>query len=108
MNILIVKGHPRAGSFSDAIVEAFAEEASRACAPTEILTLRELNFDYDVLAVVGDLSQPVEPDIERARELLLWCEHLVPMRPGCTTRKYLPNWQWRFARESQFRSESIR
>jgi len=81
VNILIVNGHPRAGSFSDAITKILAEEASRACASVEVLTLRDLNFDHDVLAEVGDLSQPVEPDIQRARELLSWCEHLVIVFP---------------------------
>jgi len=80
MKILVVLGHPRVGSLSDALADSFVEGARKEGAEVEVLQLRQLQFDPNVL-VLPDGEQVFEPDLESARKLILWCEHIVFVYP---------------------------
>ena len=80
MNVLIVLGHPRTASMGGALADAFAAGACDASAEVRRLDLATLKFDPDVHTVSPN-QQPFEDDLLRARELILWAEHLVFVYP---------------------------
>ncbi len=70
--ILVIVGHPRAGSLTDALAEAYGQAAKAAGADVRVLKLRELKFDLNV--VTSHINeQPLEADLLRAQEWLQWC-----------------------------------
>src|SRR5687768_11483292 len=80
LRVLLIVGHPRAGSFSHALAAAWRTGAERAGVELRELELAGLGFARDV--TTRDFAdQPVEPDIARARALLDWAEHLVLVYP---------------------------
>jgi 1,4-dihydroxy-2-naphthoate polyprenyltransferase len=81
MKVLIILGHPRAGSFCDALAAAYAEGARRAGAEVRCLNLADLEFDLDV-HTSSPRSQLHEPDVLCAQELLRWAEHWVFVFPN--------------------------
>ncbi|MEQ8346558.1 MAG: NAD(P)H-dependent oxidoreductase [Sneathiellaceae bacterium] len=78
--ILVIQGHPRAGSLSDALAEAYCRGAARAGAELRSLVLRDLSFARDV-ATARITAQAQEPDLVAAREAILWAQHLVFVWP---------------------------
>ena len=81
MKIVVVAGHPRSsGSFSDALAESFIDGARQAGADVRLVLLRSLQFDPNV-RVPPHSPQEFEPDLESARELILWCDHIVFVYP---------------------------
>lgn len=86
MNVLLILGHPRKDSLCAALCEAYRDGARQAGAHIETLALIDLEFDPCVRAESPE-QQAYEPDIERARELIDWADHLVFVYPtwwGCT------------------------
>lgn len=97
--ILIVLGHPKAQSFCGDLARAYAEGAAQGGAQVEVLALGELEFD----PVLRGYDSPDEPDLARARELVLWAQHIVWVFPiwwgnmpallkGFIDRLFLPRW----------------
>lgn len=80
INVLVILGHPRADSFCGALADAFCEGAHRAGVQQRRLDLSEMDFDTD-LHRVSPNDQPLEEDLDRARELFLWADHLVIVYP---------------------------
>lgn len=80
MNVLIVLGHPRTESLCGALADAYGEGAQEAGAEVRRLDLARLNFDPDVHTVSPN-QQGFEDDIRKARELIVWAEHLVFVYP---------------------------
>jgi len=80
MNVLIILGHPRTDSLCGALADAFGEGAREAGTEVRRLDLAELDFDPHVRTVSPN-DQPFEDDIRKARELILWAEHLVFVYP---------------------------
>jgi 1,4-dihydroxy-2-naphthoate polyprenyltransferase len=80
MNVLIILGHPRAGSLCGGLARAFGEGAREAAADVRKLDLAELDFDPHVRTESPN-QQAMEPGLRRARELILWAEHLVFVYP---------------------------
>ena len=80
MNVLIVCAHPRRNSFSAALHDALAKGLSDTGVPFRSLLLADLQFDPDVHVDSPEL-QPLEPDLERARESIHWADHLVFIYP---------------------------
>lgn len=78
--ILVIAAHPREGSLSDALAQAYIEGAEAAGAQVRVLVLRAMVFARDVTAVPIE-AQPSEPDIARAREDVAWAQHLVFVYP---------------------------
>lgn len=107
MNVLVIVGHPRAGSLCHALAEQYMLGAAEAGATLERLDLRELSFSRDVDE--RDMSQqPTEPDIAVARRLLEWAHHVVFVYPtwwgtmpsllkGFLDRVLLPGFAFRHA-----------
>ncbi|WP_375056799.1 NAD(P)H-dependent oxidoreductase [Zobellella sp. DQSA1] len=80
INVLVILGHPRADSFCGALAEAFCQGARAAGVQLRRLDLSELDFDPH-LHTPSPNDQPLEDDLCRARELLLWADHLVIVYP---------------------------
>jgi len=116
VNVLVIIGHPRAGSLCHALADAYIEGAREAGARLERLDLRELAFCRDVEQRAMHL-QATEPDIDRARRLLRWAEHIVFVYPtwwgtmpsllkGFLDRVLLPGFAFRHA-ENAFGYEGL-
>ena len=80
LNILIILGHPRRGSFSEALADAYKDGALNAQMRVKQLILGEMTFDPNVFTV-SPKSQPAEADIVHAQEMILWADHLVFVYP---------------------------
>lgn len=81
MKVLVILGHPRSPSLCAALAEAYVTGARAAGAEVEELDLGALRFDPDVHPV-SPADQPLEPDLERARRLIDWADHLAFVYPG--------------------------
>ncbi|HKZ65375.1 MAG TPA: NAD(P)H-dependent oxidoreductase [Chitinophagaceae bacterium] len=80
MNVLVINGHPRENSFSGAFLQAYVTGAREAGATIETLKLASLCFDPNVTCPIPH-RQYAEPDIENARQLILWANHIVFIYP---------------------------
>lgn len=81
--ILLIDGHPDADSLCRALSDAYAAGAAGAGATVDRLDLRGLRFDPHLhrgLHTRPD-TQPLEPDLTRARELLVSADHVVVTTP---------------------------
>lgn len=78
--VLVIDGHPNPASLTAALADAYASAAARAGATVEHLTLRDLDFD-PVLHLGLRGSQPLEPDLARAQELLTAADHVAVFAP---------------------------
>ncbi len=76
MNVLIILGHPRPGSYTEALATEYAKGALEAGVNVQWLRLGELNFELNVVVPDPETQSP-EPDILRAQELIKWANHLV-------------------------------
>lgn len=81
MKVLVVLGHPRPASLCGVLAAAFAEGARRSGAEVRTLDVARLEFDLHVQAGSPN-AQAQEPDIQRARALVRWAEHLVFVYPN--------------------------
>jgi 1,4-dihydroxy-2-naphthoate polyprenyltransferase len=81
LRVLVIVGHARGESLCAALAEAFAAGSREAGCSVRVLHLAEMLFDQDVTAV-SPASQPLEPDLEEARQLIDWAEHLVFVFPN--------------------------
>lgn len=80
MNVLIIAGHPRKNSFSNALADAYREGALEAGTQVKQLTLAESTFNLNV-TTVSPQFQEAEEDVQRAQELIAWADHLVFVYP---------------------------
>ncbi|WP_071796822.1 NAD(P)H-dependent oxidoreductase [Natronohydrobacter thiooxidans] len=81
MNVLVILGHPRNESLCGALAEAYHAGALRAGCAVRSLKLGEMAFDTDVVPP-SPADQPLEPDLEQARDLVDWADHLVFVFPN--------------------------
>lgn len=81
MNLLVILGHPRKESLCGALAEAYRAGAEQAGCAVQTLDLGEMAFDSDVITP-SPADQALEPDLERARELITWADHLVFVFPN--------------------------
>lgn len=77
---LVIIGHPNPSSFCHALAQTYAQATREQGAAVEVLDLAKLNFD-PILHEGYQGKQPLEPDLQRAQELLTWCEHLCLATP---------------------------
>jgi len=80
LKVLIVVGHPRSDSLSQALANAYRDGARRAGAEVQQLELAGLAFDPNV-RTREFAAQFVEDDIRRAQTLIAWADHLVFVYP---------------------------
>ncbi|SCG50547.1 NAD(P)H-dependent oxidoreductase [Micromonospora coxensis] len=78
--ILVIDGHPDAGSFSDALARAYVEGARSGGHDVRLLRLREMRFE-PVLHGGFTHPQPLEPALVEAQQAIRWCQHLVIVTP---------------------------
>lgn len=104
--ILVVDGHPRPGSFGDALTAAYAGGAREAGRSVEVVALRDLSFD-PVLHHGYAGEQPLEPDLAQLQQAILACRHLVLVYPlwwggmpaqmkGFIDRVFLPGFAFKY------------
>lgn len=74
--LLVVLGHPRAGSLCDQLAQAYADGAREAGARVRLLRLGELRFD-PLLRCARAGDQPLEPDLQAAQQALQQARHVA-------------------------------
>ncbi len=81
--ILVIKAHPREGSFCNALVNRYIEGAKQNDVEIEMLDLRDLALEpwlkYDWGC--NHDSQPSSPDLDRSKELIDWSSHIAFFYP---------------------------
>jgi NAD(P)H dehydrogenase (quinone) len=89
MRILLLNGHPDAGSLCDALTASYAAGASEGGHDIRCVALRELEFDL-VLRGGFHSAKPLEPDITEQQALSQWCDilWLSPLTGGGALRLY--------------------
>jgi putative NADPH-quinone reductase/1,4-dihydroxy-2-naphthoate octaprenyltransferase len=80
MNVLIINGHPRRGSFSEALTDAYFEGAAAAGVNITKLTLANLSFNPNVTHI-SPCDQLFEDDIKQSQGLIKWAHHIVFVYP---------------------------
>lgn len=80
MNVLIINGHPRKDSFSQALVNAYAEGAVAAGVNITKLIVADLSFNPNVTHF-SPRQQLFEDDIKLSQQNILWANHLVFIYP---------------------------
>lgn len=72
--------HPREGSFSDALADAYIKGAKKSGAEIKKIILRELKFD-PILWKGYNTPQRLEPCLQEAQRDIVWADHLVFIYP---------------------------
>ncbi len=109
-NVLVICGHTDPNSLSTALASAYVEGANTADANVRLLNLGEMTFD-PVLRLGYNQVQTLEPDLEKAQELLSWAEHTVWVYPnwwgsmpailkGFFDRVFLPGFAFKYRKGS--------
>ncbi len=80
MNVLVILGHPRKESYCGALAKEYIRGAEESGAKVESLILTDMQFDINVV-VPSPQHQYMESDLIRAKELILWSDHLVFIYP---------------------------
>lgn len=110
--LLVILAHPRRPSLCGALAESYSEGARAAGMEVEVLDLGAMRFDLDVHPV-SPRDQPLEPDLERARRIIEWAEHLTFVYPawwgigparlkGFLDRILLPGFAFRERKDGRF------
>lgn len=81
MNLLVILGHTRTDSLCGALARAYAAGATDIGCTVRTLAVGEMRFNPDVTAL-SPAQQPLEPDLETARDLIAWADHLVFVYPN--------------------------
>lgn len=79
-SVLIILGHPRVDSFCAAIARTYGEAAESHGLEVHTLVLAHLEFDPNVRSV-SVRQQPLESDLEIARDAIREADHLVFVYP---------------------------
>jgi 1,4-dihydroxy-2-naphthoate polyprenyltransferase len=80
VRVLIILGHPRHGSFNEALAGAFETGARSSGAAVRKLHLGDLDFEPNVL-MPSPRQQALESDLRRAQQLIDWAQHIVFVYP---------------------------
>lgn len=110
--ILIIVGHPRTGSFSHALAEAYRDGAASAGHSVSVIDLATLAFD-PVLHAGYATPQSLEPALADAQRAIAAADHLVFAYPnwwgsmpailkGFIDRTFLPGFAFRYRKGSQW------
>lgn len=78
--ILVVVGHPQTNTFCEALGKAYRDGAESAGYEVQLFALASLAFD-PILHNGYRAIQPHEPDLQRAYQALVGCDHLVIIFP---------------------------
>ncbi len=108
--ILVINGHPNAGSFNRALTDAYLLGVKKANTEVRVLTIAELNFNPS-LQFGYQQRMELEPDLKEAQESILWADHLVWVHPvwwgglpsitkGFIDRVFLPGFAFKYRENS--------
>lgn len=86
MHVLVVVGHPLAGSFNHAVAHAYAQAAREAGAQVRVLDLAATPFAHDpptrgALTAHDGTTDHLEPEVAALVEHVRWADHLVVTHP---------------------------
>lgn len=112
-SILVINGHPRAGSFCDALEEAYVEQFGSTNQSIQVLRLRDLNFDLSLSRPREQSGKGLEEDLIKAQELITRADHLVWIYPnwwgtfpalvtGFIDRTFIPGFAFKYQQTSPF------
>jgi putative NADPH-quinone reductase len=110
--VLIILGHPLKDSLNGGLAEQYAEGARAGGHEVKTLFLGEMDFNPMLEKGYKEI-QPLEPDLERAQELIKWADHVVLIYPtwwasmpalmkGFLDRTVLPGFAYHFKKNSRF------
>ena len=108
--ILVINGHPRAGSYNYAVQEAYVRGLAGKEAEVREISLSELQFNLN-LSEGYTAGQALEPDLVEAQTKILWADHVVWIFPlwwgmmpavlkGFLDRVLLPGYAFRYRPKS--------
>lgn len=108
--VLIIQGNPIANSYGSQLAEVYARGAAESGAEVRELVLSELEFDLNLSGGYKG-KQPLEPDLQKAQELISWADHLVFVYPnwwggmpallkGFIDRVFLPGFAFKYRKNS--------
>jgi NAD(P)H dehydrogenase (quinone) len=108
--VLVIIGHPSNESLNVALAESYANACRSAGAEVEILHLGTLQFD-PILRTGYKQQQTLEPDLEKAKALILWSQHIAWFYPswwgnapallkGFIDRVFLPGFAFKYRKDS--------
>jgi NAD(P)H dehydrogenase (quinone) len=85
--VLVILGHPRLGSYCNALSQAYERGASEAGAEVRRLELARLEFDpifklESETRFSGEQNKGLEPDLIKAQQDIAWADHLVFIYPS--------------------------
>lgn len=112
MKIYLLLAHPDVHSFNGSLADAYEREARKKGHEVRRQDLGTLQFD-PILRQGYKKIQPLEPDLEAAREHLVWCIHWVIIYPvwwgsvpallkGFLDRVLLPSFAFRYREQGPF------
>jgi NAD(P)H dehydrogenase (quinone) len=78
--IFVWSAHPRAGSLSDALADAYAAGAQQGGAEVRQLNLSDMTFGTDFPGYT-DATPPLEPDLKAWQDTIAWADHLFFVHP---------------------------
>lgn len=110
--VLVIVGHPSSDSFCMALGERYIAQARQSGHEVHVLRLDELVFD-PILHQGYKQEQVLEPDLQRAQELIRWAQHVSFVYPiwwggvpallkGFLDRVLLPGFAFRFTPGKSF------
>lgn len=108
--VLIIQGNPIENSYGSQLGEVYARGAAESGAEVRELVLAEMEFDLNLSGGYRG-KQPLEPDLQKAQELISWADHLVFVYPnwwggmpallkGFIDRVFLPGFAFKYRRNS--------
>ncbi|OIB04087.1 NADPH:quinone reductase [Paenibacillus sp. LC231] len=108
--VLIIQGNPIENSYGSQLAEVYARGAAESGAEVRELVLAELEFDLNLSGGYKG-KQPLEPDLQKAQELISWADHLVFVYPnwwggmpallkGFIDRVFLPGFAFKYRKNS--------
>ncbi|MEC0203314.1 NAD(P)H-dependent oxidoreductase [Paenibacillus lautus] len=108
--VLIIQGNPIENSYGSQLAEVYARGAAESGAEVRELVLAEMEFDLNLSGGYKG-KQPLEPDLQKAQELIAWADHLVFVYPnwwggmpallkGFIDRVFLPGFAFKYRRNS--------
>lgn len=80
LRVLVVLGHPRPGSFCEALADAYAAGANEAGADVRRLKVADMRFEPNVLES-SPREQLTEQSVAEAMAAVAWADHLVFVFP---------------------------
>ncbi|MFN3666561.1 MAG: NAD(P)H-dependent oxidoreductase [Sediminibacterium sp.] len=118
--VLLINGHPSAGSFSSALIHAYRRGAQAAGAECKEIHIASLNFNPNLSTGYKNReAMKLEDDVVQTQELIRWANHVVMAYPtwwgsmpaltkGFIDRVFLPGFAFRHHKGKNFPEKLLR